>query len=330
MKRAKGPEPVVGLDVGTTKICAVIGRPKPGGGLDVIGVGLGPVARPAPRRGGQHRLHRGGDQAGGGRRRADGRRGRVRACGPAWPAATSARSTAAAWWPSRGASARSAPPTSSGRWTPRAPSTCRRTARSSTCCPRRFAVDDADGVREPIGMSGVRLEVEVHIVTAAVTSVQNVVRAVNRAGLTVQDVVLEPIASAEAVLFPDEKELGVVAHRHRRRHHRHGAVPRRRHLAHRHPAARRRSHHQRRRGRAAHADGRRRGSQEALRLRAHLDGAGRGDGRRAVGRRPQGAPALAPGAVGDHPAARRGDRHAGRARARRAPDSRTRPPPASW
>ena len=76
--------------------------------------------------------------------------------------------------------------------------------------PQTFAVDDADGVREPIGMSGVRLEVEVHIVTAAVTSVQNVVRAVNRAGLTVQDVVLEPIASAEAVLFPDEKELGVV------------------------------------------------------------------------------------------------------------------------
>ncbi len=76
--------------------------------------------------------------------------------------------------------------------------------------PQTFAVDDADGVREPIGMSGVRLEVEVHIVTAAVTSIQNVVRAVNRAGLTVQDVVLEPIASAEAVLFPDEKELGVV------------------------------------------------------------------------------------------------------------------------
>src|SRR4029077_11631410 len=73
-----------------------------------------------------------------------------------------------------------------------------------------FAVDDADGVREPIGMSGVRREVEVHIDTSAVTSIQNVVRAVNRAGLTVQDVVLEPIASAEAVLFPDEKELGVV------------------------------------------------------------------------------------------------------------------------
>src|SRR5256886_6195337 len=71
-------------------------------------------------------------------------------------------------------------------------------------------VDAADGVREPLGMSGVRLEVEVHVVTAAVTSVQNVIRSVNRAGLTVQDVVLEPIASAEAVLYPDEKELGVL------------------------------------------------------------------------------------------------------------------------
>jgi cell division protein FtsA len=76
--------------------------------------------------------------------------------------------------------------------------------------PQTFMVDDADGVREPVGMSGVRLEVEVHIVTAAVTSIQNVVRSVNRAGLAVQDVVLEPIASAEAVLFPDEKELGIV------------------------------------------------------------------------------------------------------------------------
>src|SRR5437879_7142164 len=76
--------------------------------------------------------------------------------------------------------------------------------------PQTFAVDDADGVREPLGMSGVRLEVEVHIVTAAVTSVQNVVRSVNRAGLAVHDIILEPLASAEAVLYEDEKELGVV------------------------------------------------------------------------------------------------------------------------
>ena len=76
--------------------------------------------------------------------------------------------------------------------------------------PQTFVVDDQDGVREPIGMSGVRLEVEAHIVTGAVTSVQNVVRSVNRAGLTVQDIVLEPLASAEGVLLPDEKELGVL------------------------------------------------------------------------------------------------------------------------
>jgi cell division protein FtsA len=76
--------------------------------------------------------------------------------------------------------------------------------------PQTFSIDDQDGVREPIGMSGVRLEVEAHIVTGAVMSVQNVVRSVNRAGLTVDDIVFEPLASAEAVLLPDEKELGVI------------------------------------------------------------------------------------------------------------------------
>lgn len=76
--------------------------------------------------------------------------------------------------------------------------------------PQTFAVDDQDCVREPIGMTGVRLEVEVHIVTGAATSVQNVIRSVNRAGLAVQDVVLEPLASAEAALLDDERELGVV------------------------------------------------------------------------------------------------------------------------
>ncbi len=76
--------------------------------------------------------------------------------------------------------------------------------------PQTFVVDDQDGVREPVGMSGVRLEVEVHIVTGAVTSVQNVIRSVNRAGLTVQDIVLQPLASAEAILSADEKELGVL------------------------------------------------------------------------------------------------------------------------
>lgn len=76
--------------------------------------------------------------------------------------------------------------------------------------PREFIVDDQDGIKEPLGMSGVRLEAEIHIVTGAVTSVQNVVKSCQRAGLEVADIVLEPIASAEAVLTQEEKDLGVA------------------------------------------------------------------------------------------------------------------------
>ena len=176
-------------------------------------------------------------------------------------------------------------------------------------------MDDADGVREPIGMSGVRLEVEVHIVTGAVTSVQNVVRAVNRAGLTVQDVVLEPIASAEAVLFPDEKELGVVlidigGGTTDMALFRDGAIW---HTA------------------IIPLGGDHITNDVAVGLRTPMADAEDLKKRYGcaltamvpaeetvdvpVGGRAQAAPALAPGAVGDHPAARRGDHHAGGARA---------------
>jgi cell division protein FtsA len=73
-----------------------------------------------------------------------------------------------------------------------------------------FSVDDQDGIREPVGMLGSRLGVAIHIITGAAPAVQNVVRSVNRAGLTVQDVVLQPLASAESVLTPDERDLGVI------------------------------------------------------------------------------------------------------------------------
>lgn len=76
--------------------------------------------------------------------------------------------------------------------------------------PQEFIVDDQDGVRDPIGMSGVRLEVKVHIVTAASTSAQNIIKCCNRAGLNVHEVLLEQLAGSEAVLGHDEKELGVV------------------------------------------------------------------------------------------------------------------------
>ncbi|MFQ5458390.1 MAG: cell division protein FtsA [Myxococcota bacterium] len=76
--------------------------------------------------------------------------------------------------------------------------------------PQEFIIDDQDGIREPIGMSGVRLESKVHIVTGAVTSAQNIIKCANRAGVNVSDIVLEPLASSDAVLSDDEKELGVA------------------------------------------------------------------------------------------------------------------------
>jgi len=76
--------------------------------------------------------------------------------------------------------------------------------------PQEFIVDNQDGISDPIGMTGVRLEAEVHIVTGAVASAQNIVKSVNRTGYMVNDIVLEPLASALATLKEDEKELGVV------------------------------------------------------------------------------------------------------------------------
>jgi cell division protein FtsA len=76
--------------------------------------------------------------------------------------------------------------------------------------PQDFVVDDQDGIGAPIGMTGARLEVNVHVVTGAVSTLQNIVACVNRAGVEVNDTVIEQLAASEAVLAPDEKELGVA------------------------------------------------------------------------------------------------------------------------
>jgi cell division protein FtsA len=74
---------------------------------------------------------------------------------------------------------------------------------------QEFVIDGQDGIREPLGMSGVRLEVKVHIVTGAVSAAQNIVKCVRRCGLEVTDLILQPLASSIAVLSDDEKDLGV-------------------------------------------------------------------------------------------------------------------------
>lgn len=76
--------------------------------------------------------------------------------------------------------------------------------------PQEFIVDDQGNIHNPLRMIGIRLEAEVHIITGAVTSAQNIVKCVNRAGFKVADIVLEPLASARAALTKDEKELGVL------------------------------------------------------------------------------------------------------------------------
>jgi cell division protein FtsA len=75
--------------------------------------------------------------------------------------------------------------------------------------PQEFLIDDQDGVKEPLGMSGVRLEAKVHLVTCAVNAAQNIEKCIRRCGLEVEDIILEQLASSYSVLTEDEKELGV-------------------------------------------------------------------------------------------------------------------------
>ena len=76
--------------------------------------------------------------------------------------------------------------------------------------PQEFIIDEQGGIQNPVGMSGVRLEAKIHIVTGAVTSAHNIVKCANRSGLDVCDIVLEPLASGEAVLTNEEKDVGTA------------------------------------------------------------------------------------------------------------------------
>lgn len=76
--------------------------------------------------------------------------------------------------------------------------------------PQEFVVDGQAGIKDPVGIYGIKLETRVHIVTGQVTAAQNLVKCIHRAGMDVADIILEQLASSEAVLTPDEKEIGVV------------------------------------------------------------------------------------------------------------------------
>jgi cell division protein FtsA len=209
IKRTRATEPIVGLDVGTTKICAVIGLPRTGGGLDIVGVGSAPSR--GLRRGVVVNIES----------TVEAIKAAVADAEQMAGAEVSGVYAGVAGGHIRGLNSRGVVAVS-GKDREVTDLDVERAVEAARAInlpqdreiihvlPQTFMIDDADGIREPVGMSGVRLEVEVHIVTGAAASVQNVIRSVNRAGLAVQDVVLEPLASAQAVLFPDERELGVL------------------------------------------------------------------------------------------------------------------------
>jgi cell division protein FtsA len=76
--------------------------------------------------------------------------------------------------------------------------------------PRNYSLDNQERIKNPVGMHGFRLDVETHIITAAISSVQNLVKCIRSIGVEIQDLVLEPLASGEAVLTPEEREIGVI------------------------------------------------------------------------------------------------------------------------
>jgi len=99
--------------------------------------------------------------------------------------------------------------------------------------PQYYIVDDQDGVKEPIGMSGVRLEAKVHVVTGAITSIQNIIKSVNRVGLDVNDIVLEPPGLQRDNSQSRRKGTGGCTDRYRWRYYRHSGVCRGKHSAYR-------------------------------------------------------------------------------------------------
>ncbi len=209
MAKGKGRPVVAGLDVGTTKVCCVIAERGAGGSLNVVGVGV------APSRGLRKGVVVNIDST-------------VEAVKQAVSEAEEMAGVEIASVLAgvsgghiRGVNSRGVVAVS-GKHREVGPADVERALDAARAInlpqdreiihalAQAYTIDDQDGIKEPLGMSGVRLEVEVHLVTGATTSVRNVIKSVNRAGLQVQDVVLEPLAAAEAILSAEEKELGIL------------------------------------------------------------------------------------------------------------------------
>ncbi len=203
---AKKGSIIVGLDIGTTKVCAVVGEITPDG-IDVIGIGSSPCD--GLRKGAVVNI----DSTVESIKKAVDEAEEMSKCeirsvftGVAGPHIKSFNSYGIV--PVKGAEVEEGD-------VKRAIEAARAIAMPLDrevlhILPQHYLIDDQEGIKDPIGMTGVRLEVRVHIITGAVTAIQNILKAINNVGLEANEIILEQLAASEAVLSEDEKELGVT------------------------------------------------------------------------------------------------------------------------
>ena len=198
---------IVGLDIGTTKICAVVGEPNDDGGVDIIGIGTS--VSTGLRRGVVVNI----EQTVQSIKKALEEAELMAGCEIRAVYAGIAGSHI------KGFNSHGVIAVKGGEVTQKDVERVIEAAKAVAIpldrevlhtLPQEYIVDDQRGIGDPLGMDGVRLEVKVHIVTGAVTSAQNIIRSCNRSGLDVSNIVLESLASSKAVLSPEEREIGVA------------------------------------------------------------------------------------------------------------------------
>jgi cell division protein FtsA len=203
---AKRDECIVGLDIGTTKVCAIVGAPS-SDGIDIIGIGT------HPSRGLKKGMVVNIDETVASIRSA------IEEAELMAGVEISTVYTGIAGGHIKGFNSTGVVAIKDGEVRPGDVSRVIEAAKAVSIptdrevihiLPQEYVVDDQGGIKDPLGISGVRLEAKVHIVSASVASAQNIVKCANRTGLNVADIVLQQLASAEAVLSEEEKELGAA------------------------------------------------------------------------------------------------------------------------
>lgn len=206
MARRDDKQMIVGLDIGTSKVVAIVGEIDAGGELEVVGIGSHPA------RGLKKGVVVNIESTVQSIQRAADAAGEMAGC------RIHSVFTGISGSHIRSLNSHGMTPIKTGEVTAADVTRVLESARAVAIpadqrilhvLPQEFIIDQQEGVREPIGMSGVRLEAKVHLVTGAVNAAHNIVKCVERCGFQADDVLLQPLASSEAVLSDDERELGV-------------------------------------------------------------------------------------------------------------------------